>query len=115
MESNTYHLIITELALKYINTHLISSEEEPKAIVISTAGRIGGGYQITSNNIKRLKQLHYHEQLALDQTSRYPFPIFVEPLVMNGNFLPNPFVIDLVKNYNGELKLDVKNPAFESY
>ena len=114
-QKNQYDIIITVTALEFIKRTLILPNEESKALVITSAGRIGGFYLITTYTMHKIKSMKFHFELHYPNQKQYGFPIYVEPVVFNGHFLPNPFVIDLVKHYNGELKLDIKNPAFETY
>jgi hypothetical protein len=111
-----FQVHITPRALEYIRSTMIPAKsKEPYAIIVTTAGRIGGGYMIITQPIPRIQSAKYYIELQLKTPDHFDFPLYAEPILLNGNFIPNPFVIDLVAKSHGIMKLDIKNPEFETF
>jgi hypothetical protein len=113
MEQN-YSLDITPRALKHIYEQVLPPNLiETHGLVIYNISATGGCYEIHASSLSKLRTLNYYIHLFPKEYHNHGFDIYVEGLILSGHYLPNPMVLDLKRKSDGQMVLDIKNPAFE--
>lgn len=110
-----YNLNITPKALQYIREKLIPPKMSDRfGLVIYTISATGGCYEIHTSLLSNLQSISCYTLLFSKNYHNHGFDIFIEDLIIKEHSLPNPMVLDLRTKLDGELMLDIKNPAFET-
>ncbi len=110
-----YDLKITKKALKFIREKMASPKISDYGLVISNKGPIGCGYNLQIFKMQIIDSTTYYHLLFPAEYHDHGFATYIEPLLILEDYLPNSFVIDLVKESNGKEILEIKNPDFETY
>jgi hypothetical protein len=110
-----YECLVTKKALNFIREKITSPTKSDYGLVISNKGPIGCGYNLQIFKLEIINTTIYYHILFPIEYHNHGFTIYVEPLLIREDYLPNSFVIDLVTQTNGTPILEIKNPEFETY